>query len=60
MQMMSIMEHIHDRGIIHRDIKPENFVMGLKRNRHKLYLLDYGVCKDYEEIDGTHIAYAEG
>ncbi|ORX53165.1 kinase-like protein [Hesseltinella vesiculosa] len=29
-QMVSIMEHVHHRGVLYRDIKPENFLFGPK------------------------------
>lgn len=36
---------MHSHGYIHRDIKPNNIVVG---NNHKIYLIDYGLAKKYE------------
>ena len=45
LQMLLIIEAIHERGIIHRDIKPSNFL--LKTNPangiSELYLIDFGL-----------------
>jgi serine/threonine protein kinase len=50
-QMLTILESIHERGIIHSDIKPANFL--LKTNR-ELYLIDFGLASRYIQPDGTH------
>ena len=46
-QMIEIMEFIHNKHIIHRDIKPDNFVMGKGIKGKFLYLLDFGLSKKY-------------
>ena len=50
-QMISILEQIHNKGIIHRDIKPENFLMGKEpeSNPNYLYLIDFGVSKYFDK-----------
>ena len=50
-QMISILEHIHNKGVIHRDIKPENFVLGKEneRNSKHLYLIDFGFSKFFDK-----------
>ena len=47
LQMVDILEHIHEKHIIHRDIKPDNFVMGKGEKSKYLYLLDFGLAKKY-------------
>ena len=47
LQMVNILENIHDKHIIHRDIKPDNFVMGRGEKSKYLYLLDFGLAKKY-------------
>ena len=40
-------------GYLHRDVKPENFVMGNQddpKDKNKLYLIDFGIAKNYSEI----------
>lgn len=46
-QMVSLLEHIHNKHIIHRDIKPDNFVLGLEENNQYLYIIDFGLAKKF-------------
>lgn len=60
-QMLIRLESMHAKGLVHRDVKPENFVMGLGKNAHKLYLIDFGLADRYQSPDTKlHIPYCEG
>ena len=49
-QMIEILEQIHDKNIIHRDIKPSNFLFGNDNsNNNKIYLIDFGLAKKFRE-----------
>jgi casein kinase I family protein HRR25 len=60
LQMIEIIEAIHNKGIIHRDIKPANFLLKTnQQNITELYLIDFGISRcfyiDNDKKD-THIA----
>jgi serine/threonine protein kinase len=60
-QMIERIEYIHSKGIIHRDIKPANFLIGTKKKKNIIYLIDYGLSKRYiDKNTKEHISYKEG
>ena len=40
-QIIDRIEYIHSLGILHGDIKPINFLVGVNKQKHKLYLVDF-------------------
>ena len=48
-EVLSILEFVHDRGVIHRDIKPDNIIRRASDN--KLVLVDFGAVK---QLRGSH------
>jgi len=59
-QMLSRIEFVHTKLILHRDIKPDNFVIGQGKKQHKVYMIDFGLAKKYQDREGKHIPYREG
>jgi serine/threonine protein kinase len=61
-ELMCRIEVIHSKGkLIHRDIKPENFLMGRGRDRHTVYVIDFGLAKLYQNPHtGRHIPFKQG
>lgn len=59
-QCLSRIEFVHSKLILHRDIKPDNFVIGLGKKQHKVYMIDFGLAKKFQDRDGKHIPYKEG
>eukprot|EP01134_Creolimax_fragrantissima_P007670 CFRG7670T1 len=60
-QLLQRMEKVHDKNIIFRDTKPENFLSGRKENseQNKVYMIDFGLAKEYIDFEGRHIPYRE-
>ena len=60
-QIITILEAVHQRIIIHRDIKPANIVIGQGSKANKLYLIDFGLSEFYRNPNnGEHIKQEEG
>jgi len=49
-QIQLRIQYLHARGFIHRDIKPENFMFGVAHKAHHLYLIDFGLAKQYFDL----------
>lgn len=59
-QMISCVEYVHSKNFIYRDIKPDNFMMGVNQNSNIVYLLDYGLTKNYRDPrTHVHIPYSD-
>jgi serine/threonine protein kinase len=54
LQIISILQSIHDKGLVHRDIKPDNFLLGNSDNNKKqIYIIDFGFCKSVTNTKKT-------
>lgn len=57
LQLVSILEEVHRRGVLHRDIKPGNFLIGRGEYSDKLFLVDFGLSTLFRDRYGRHIPY---
>ena len=48
-EIIKILKLIHDKHYIHRDIKPDNFTMGLNEDNNKLFIIDFGLSKQFRD-----------
>ena len=60
LQLITILEAVHQRNIIHRDVKPANIVIGKGSKASQLYLIDFGLSEYYRNPNtGEHIKQEE-
>ncbi|EGR27909.1 kinase domain protein [Ichthyophthirius multifiliis] len=58
-QTLQRVEFVHSRFFLHRDIKPDNFAIGQGKRANKIFMIDFGLAKKYQQKDGTHIPYRD-
>ncbi|KAL8586293.1 hypothetical protein ACOMHN_058673 [Nucella lapillus] len=51
-QILKAIESIHAVGFLHRDIKPSNFSMGKGGSARKVYMLDFGLARQFVTATG--------
>ncbi|CBY17893.1 unnamed protein product [Oikopleura dioica] len=50
--ILQAIRDIHEVGFLHRDIKPSNFAMGVSSKCRQVYMLDYGLARQYVDATG--------
>ena len=55
-QILSLIESLHEKGLVHRDIKPDNFLYGLNKENKNIYIIDFGFCKSFIN-DNIHVPF---
>lgn len=54
------LRYIHSRNFIHRDLKPSNIIMGAGKHTNIVYIIDFGLSKEFRHPDTyLHIPYDE-
>jgi len=60
-QVLQRIEFFHSKKLLHRDIKPENFMFGIKGKVHHVYIIDFGLSKQYwDSSKKTHAVLRTG
>jgi len=57
--MLQSLHEIHAKKIIHRDLKPENFALGSVKKPRTVFIIDFGLSKQYFN-QGRHIPKKTG
>lgn len=52
-KLITLLETIHNKGLVHRDIKPENFLLGPNNDIEHIHIIDFGFCRSYL-LNGGH------
>lgn len=59
-QMIARIQFVHENDLIYRDIKPDNFLVGATSEDNTIYLVDFGMIKQYRNpVTRQHIPYRE-
>ncbi|CEF63832.1 T-cell immunomodulatory protein [Strongyloides ratti] len=52
-QLIEALTILHAAGYLHRDIKPDNMMIGLPPNDRRIYLIDFGMSRQFKNSDGS-------
>ncbi|KIM71212.1 hypothetical protein PILCRDRAFT_83007, partial [Piloderma croceum F 1598] len=59
-QLISHLQYIHSHSFIHHDLKPSNFIMGVGKHTNIVYLIDFGLLKEFRDPNAhMHIQHKE-
>jgi len=59
-QALAHLEYIHSKSHIHGDLKPSNFLLGSSNKRNQVFIIDFGLAKQYRyPKTGKHIPLTE-
>jgi serine/threonine protein kinase len=47
-QILSGLQHAHEKGIVHRDLKPSNILIQKIDGRFSVYIVDFGIARSIE------------
>ncbi|CAD8044674.1 unnamed protein product [Paramecium primaurelia] len=59
-QIVKVLERIHEKGVVHRDLKPENILFGQDNESSKIYIIDFGISKIFQDKNGRKIPFRNG
>ncbi|VDL83001.1 unnamed protein product [Nippostrongylus brasiliensis] len=51
-QILEALKAVHDLGFLHRDVKPSNMCVGIGEHRRIIYLVDFGMTRQYRLPSG--------
>ena len=64
LQILDLLEKLHDQGFLHGDLKPDNVLTGNSAKNPNwasiLYLIDFGFAQRFKNKEGEHVELKEG
>ncbi|KRY49534.1 Dipeptidyl peptidase family member 6 [Trichinella britovi] len=51
---LEALQDMHSAGYLHRDVKPENFAIGNEPNSRQLFILDFGMSRQFVNNEHVH------
>ncbi len=60
LQLCDALRYVHNRKMLHLDIKPSNIIVQGTENDERIILIDFGVAKQYDEVNGENTSTLSG
>ncbi len=58
-QLLNRFETLHKLGYVHCDLKPDNFLIGRGEKVNQIYMIDFGLARQYTDPINGHIEYVQ-